>query len=331
VNLDQIARDAAGEANDAARTMPITPIEGLRTRRVARILAPIATVGIVVWIATLLLGSPTPDTVPPAGTTPTTIDSAPTTVPETSTTVADKPVAIDAAWVRGTSTEIVDDRGNVLHEYPSTILFGRNTAWDGEDGFVALTDAGLIWMRPDEETTVEAPFGSIIDAVVTEDGTHVVGVENYEDEVVHWIELETGAEVAPPSNTKTLDGVTFTVGNREVTIEPPDWSDAERDETGAPLPPYDLPTLIVSEDGVEVFRMEVGTEQRPFVDIHDFDGRRLIFGAQPFEPAVPPATVWIVDLECPDCTEKVETESLEYFDLIGVLPSEGSPAQPNLP
>jgi hypothetical protein len=46
---------------------------------------------------------------------------------------------------------------------------------------------------------------------------------------------------------------------------------------------------------------------------------------------VPPTTVWIIDLECSECTEKVETPSLEYFDLIGVVPPEGELVQPQLP
>ena len=97
-----------------------------------------------------------------------------------------------------------------------------------------------------------------------------------------------------------------------------------------PLPTY-LVSVAATEDGEEVLRMEVGSEQRPYVYIHDFDGRRLILGAEPFEPAVPPVTVWIIDLECATCTERIETDSLERFDLIGWLGSNGPVVRPDLP
>ena len=99
---------------------------------------------------------------------------------------------LDADWVRGTFEQIISDEGEVVHEFPSTIFFGRNTAWDGSDGFVALTDSGLIWMRPDGRQTIDVPQGSIIDVAVTEEGTHVIGVVEAEDRSHHWVELESG-------------------------------------------------------------------------------------------------------------------------------------------
>ena len=134
-----------------------------------------------------------------------------------------------------------------------------------------------------------------------------------------------------PSGASTTDGETFSVADRSVTIEDPDWSDVEHDEAGGPIPPFDLPELVVSEGGREVLRLPVGSEGRPYVDIHDFDGRRLVIAAQPQEPATPPTTVWIIDLECADCTQMIETPGPEYFDLIGVLPQEGDVVQPALP
>ena len=88
---------------------------------------------------------------------------------------------LDADWVRGTSQQIVDDQGQVLYEFPFTILYGRNTAWDGDDGFVALTESGLIWMRPEGRQTIDVPQGSIVDIAVTEAGTHVIGIVAAED------------------------------------------------------------------------------------------------------------------------------------------------------
>ena len=73
--------------------------------------------------------------------------------------------SLDAEWVRGTFEQIIDNEGEVVYEFPSTIFFGRNTAWDGSDGFVALTDSGLIWMRPEDERRSKCRR-SIIDLAV---------------------------------------------------------------------------------------------------------------------------------------------------------------------
>ena len=335
MNLDQIAREASKEARQAARSMPVVPMEQLRRRWLILTITPLVTVGLAIWVAVLVFSLPSENPTPPVDTepTPTSIDQPTTTTTTTvpSTTTAPQEVAsLDAEWVRGTFEQIIDNEGDALYEFPSTIFFGRNTAWDGSDGFVALTESGLIWMRAEGRETIEVPQGSIIDIAVTESGTHVIGIVEAEDRSLHWIELESGQEVDPPSGALTIDGETFDFGDRSVTIEDPDWKDIERDEAGGPIPPFPLPELVVSENGTDVLRFPVGSEQRPYVEIHDFDGRRLIIGAQPQEPAVPPTTVWIIDLECSDCTEKVETPSLEYFDLIGVVPSEGALVQPEL-
>jgi hypothetical protein len=327
-----MAREAAQEAKDAARAMPVVPVEKLHGRRLARLATPVLGLGIAVWIIVALLISPSGDSQPdgPVAPSPSTT-VVPTTVPQVTTTLPEVAPPLDASWVRGSATMILDDQGSILYEYPTTILYGRNTAWDGVDGFVALTESGLIWMRPEGQVTIEAPFGSIIDVALSESGTHVVGIDPVDGDEVVWIDLESGEETGPPSEAKTLDGVTFTVGDRTATIEAPDWSDAEVDEIGQPLPPFDLPTLVVTEGGEEVLRMEVGGDQLPYVNIHDFDGRRLIIGGEPFEPALPPVTAWIIDLECADCTQRIETDSLEYFDLIDVLASESPVVTPDLP
>lgn len=330
MKLDEYARQAADDANQAGRSMPIVPIEKLRRRRLY-LVAPLATAGIAasVFAVVFLLPQAAPND--PAGEgTSTTVVPVTTTIPtEPSTT---SPVAPPAAnWVQGGVDRILDDEGKTLAEFPQTILYGRNTAWDGGDGFVALNDSGLIWITSDQRRTVDAPFGTILDVAVSDTGTHVVGIREAETGAVRWLELESGDEVGAPATARTTDGVTFTSGTRTATIVEPDWSDAERDETGMPLPPFDLPELVVTEEGAEVLRITVGSEERPFVEIHDFDGRRLIIGAMPVEPAVPPVTAWIIDLECSDCTQRIDTASLEYFDLIGALASEGEVTEPDLP
>ena len=197
MNLDQIARDAARDARQAAREMPIVPIGRLRRRRLLLTITPLVAVGLAAWVAILVFSLPSENPTPPADTqpTPTTVDqpTATTTVPPTTTTTDQVPV-LDADWVRGTYQQIVDDQGQVLYEFPFTILYGRNTAWDGDDGFVALTESGLIWMRPEGRQTIDVPQGSIVDIAVTEAGTHVIGIESLEDGSVSWVELETGNE-----------------------------------------------------------------------------------------------------------------------------------------
>ena len=329
MKLDQYAREAASDAKQAGRAMPIVSIEKLRRRRLY-LIAPMATAGIAASVFAVVFLLQTTGPQQPAEELPpvTTIDAVTTTTTPTTTPPV---IALpDANWVRGSVEQISDDQGTVLYEFPSTILYGRNTAWDGGEGFVALTESELIWMRPEGQQSIDAPFGSILDVAVTETGTHVVGIREAESGAVLWFELESGDEVEAPPTVRTTDGKTFTYGDRAVTIVDPDWSDAEKDETGFPLRPFDLPELVVTDGGIEILRITVGSEERPFVEIHDFDGRRLIIGALPVEPAVPPSTVWIIDLECSGCTETLDTPSLEYFDLIGVVPSEGEVVEPDL-
>ena len=328
-----MARKATKEARDAVQAMPIVDVDGLRSRRWSRMAVPLAVLGAVASLALVLLFAPSGEPAPldPVAPTDTTVVTTETTVPAVTTTLPEGAPPLAATWVRGSADTIRDAQGRTIHEYPMTILYGRNTAWDGQDGFVALTESGLIWMRPDGDTTIPAPFGSIVDVVISESDTHIVGIDPFDSDHVVWVDLESGEETVRPSQLKTSDGVAFTVGARVATIEAPDWSNAEVDEIGRPLPPFDLPTLVVTEGGQEVLRMEVGGDQLPIVNIHDFDGRRLIIGAEPFEPALPPVTAWIIDLECATCTQKVNTDSLEYFDLIGVLPSDGPVLMPSLP
>ena len=135
MNLDQIARDAARDARQAAREMPIVPIERLRRRRLFLTITPLVAVGLAAWVAILVFSIPSENPTPPADTqpTPTTVDqpTATTTLPLTTTTMDQVPV-LDTGWVRGTYQQIVDDQGQVLYEFPFTVLYGRNTAWDGD-------------------------------------------------------------------------------------------------------------------------------------------------------------------------------------------------------
>ncbi len=211
---------------------------------------------------------------------------------------------------------------------------GRPSAWDEETGVVTFGEDGLLWMRPDGESAQTLPSEAIAELVevVKGDSGHTVGARPFQSlDTIIWFELETGRRTDPPSSARTLDGLTFTAQGRTATIAQPDWRNVERGEPSELVLPYDLPELVVtSQDGTELLRMVVGTNDRPFVQIHDFDGRRLILDATPQEPASPPQTVWVIDLECSDCTQAFLTGHLVWFDLIGTVETASDVVQPIL-
>jgi hypothetical protein len=236
-------------------------------------------------------------------------------------------------WVRGGFDRVTADDGSVLARLQSTTPQSRTAAWDGGTGLVVIGDGELRWIRPDGETTVDVEVDlttvGIVDAALVGD-RHVVGLVEPGDGAPRWFELETGTEVDSPAEGRTLDGATFTAQGRTATIALPDWSEVERDESGAPIPPFDLPVVVVTGAGGEV-RLPVGTEQRPHATIHDFDGRRLVVAIAPQEPALPPQTVYIFDLECPTCTRVIETPGFDWFDLVGTEVTTGGLQQPDVP
>jgi hypothetical protein len=212
---------------------------------------------------------------------------------------------------------------------------GRPSGWDGSTGVVTFGDDGLRWMQPDGESAPPLPseaIAEIVEVVAADDG-HIVGARLLDSfDTIIWFDLESGAPTEPPARARTLDGVAFAAGGRTATIALPDWSNVQRGEGGGPLLPYDLPELVISgDDGTELLRVTVGTNDRPYVQIHDFDGRRLILTAVPQEPASPPQTVWIIDLECSECTEVISNGHPVWFDLIGTLESTGGVVEPILP
>ncbi len=212
---------------------------------------------------------------------------------------------------------------------------GRPAGWDEGTGVVTFGEEGLRWMQPDGESAPPLPneaIAEIVEVVKVDDG-HIVGARLLESfDTIIWFELETGRLSDPPATARTIDGFTFSAGGRTATIALPDWSNVQWGEGGGPLLPYDLPELVISgDDGTELVRLTVGTNDRPYVQIHDFDGRRLILSAVPQEPASPPQTVWIIDLECSECTEVISTGQPVWFDLIGTLESTSGVVEPILP
>lgn len=236
-------------------------------------------------------------------------------------------------WIGSDHQTIRLQTGNVLARgnYPFP---GRGTAWDGNTGLVTLDRDRLTWLRPNSRPTVapNGPFISEIVEVAEGDVEPFILVRLIEDpSTTLWMRFSTGYVVDPPESARTVDGQTFTAQGRTATIAQPDWSNVELGEASELLLPYDLPELVVtSQDGTELLRMVVGTNDRPFVQIHDFDGRRLILDATPQEPASPPQTVWIIDLECADCTQAFLTGHPVWFDLIGTVETAGEVVQPIL-
>jgi hypothetical protein len=244
------------------------------------------------------------------------------------------PFSLDGVeWTGGDLQEVRSNSGTVLARgrfgFP-----GRAIAWDGNAGVVTFGEDGLRWFTEDGETAMPVPresIGELVEVVAVDDG-HTVGARLSDGSNTIWFELGTGRLTEAPASARSLDGVTFSAAGRSATINLPDWRDVKRGEGGEPISPFDLPELVVSShDGAELLRISVGTSDRPYVQIHDFDGRRLIVSAVPNEPASPPQTVWIIDLECGDCTEIFETGGPVWFDLIGTLESGGPVVQPALP
>jgi hypothetical protein len=244
------------------------------------------------------------------------------------------PASIDvseARWISGDAASVFDDAGNEIARYEIADLGRRATAWDGDAGIVMLTPDGIEWRAPGEARTIAASGREIVGT--SYDGrSHVVGVRTLvEPSTVTWYELETGDIVAQPDAGRTVDGTTFTAQGRIATVVEPDWTGVQLGEGGEPIAPFDLPQLVVYEsDDAELLRINVGSEDRPYVRLHDFDGRRLILTAEPHEPAMPPMTVWIIDLQCPECTERIELGDPQWFDLVGSADATGEVRTPTL-
>ena len=152
-----------------------------------------------------------------------------------------------------------------------------------------------------------------------------------EDGSVSWVELETGNEVEAPSGTSTIDGETFSVADRSVSIEDPDWSDVNTTRQAARSHHSIFQSWWSARVAGRFFDSRWGAKIDHMWTSTISTAAGWLSLAQPQEPALPPSTVWIIDLECADCTQVVETPGPEYFDLIGVLPQEDGMVQPALP
>lgn len=281
-------------------------------------------------------------------TTTTAVESTTTTTNEpeaTSTTVAESTTTTqaptdpgigidvsDAEWIRTVNPDaILDSNGDVIVDTDAPLLGTKTAAWDTDSGIVTVTaDSRLRWIRPGADTFIPVewsdPDPPILLDVVLLDAGPAAAMRTFGFDVM-WVDLNTGGQVeGDPDRADVFEDQGDVLGaqGRKVRVFFPENADVERDETGALIWPYELPQLIVSDlAGDELVRITLGSEQDPFVKLHDFDGRRVVVSQEGWEPALAPRTVFIIDLECSDCAVETVEIDADTIDLVGVLLSEG--------
>lgn len=315
----------------------LTPSPSPR-RRSGAVWAAVAAAVVLVAIGVPALFTLTGDNEVVATTAPTSTQ-APSTTAAPTTEAPDTSAPLDLIdlsgldWVRSDAAlqQIVGSDGRAVVDHPVPLVNYKYVAWDGGEGLVLLNETGeLRWVRPEADIPVPVDVlgGEVatIDDVVPVDGRPAVALRSWAGETA-WVDLETGDPVTgDPARVDHFEDLGLQLGGqgRLVHIEYPENLDAERDETGALVWPFDLPELVVrSTDGDELARIEMGSENQPWARLHDFDGRRVIVSVEPQEPAFPPTTVYVIDLECIDCTEVVELPGADTLDLVGVLETTG--------
>lgn len=337
MNLDDRARQAAAELHEAARTAEIVAFDSVRWHRRVLLAAPAAALVALVAMAVLLLPGPSSPPVGPPTTSDVTTSDVTTTTAQTSTTsnAAIVPwLEPGTLWIRGGLSGVYDDSGALIEDvdFLSIGLLGggRASAWDGDIGFVAISEK-VLWFRDGEAVETDLPVGPIVE-VVTVGGVPIVGIGPVDASgTTTWFDLSSSEPAEPPESARTVDGATFEAGGLVTFIDFPDWTSVSRGEGGELIPPFDLPELVVTDGAEELLRVAIGSEERPYALLHDFDGRRVVFSVEPYEPALAPRTVWIVDLECASCTVRVESDGPEWFDLVGTLAREGNLVYPTFP
>ncbi len=221
--------------------------------------------------------------------------------------------------------DLTDDTGNRLGLNGDFAGSWRRMAWDGDRGVVYIDGSGALRHATPESDEVIGyvadPWVAEILAVAAGEPTRVAvstGAGAW------WVNLTTGefieatGEPVGTDSPVTAQGVTATIDDSAMRAAP-------RGEAGEPLGDFELPSIVFTDSttGEVLSRLYVGTKDRPFLVIHDFDGRRLIVSRIPNEPANPPMTAFFVDLECPDCTRRIETGGPQSFSLVGVSLREG--------
>ncbi len=291
------------------------------------------------------------DQAPPTSAAATSTTRASTTSTSSTTSpLPTTPVSIridpETRWIRSTyPSGVWSSDGAAVFDASIAYFSMKTVAWDGTDGIAYLAEGETeTWQLRRANPTgdrlvIEIPwFTEALADVVSVDGVAVAilfrpGLDAAGPSL-RGIALADGAPVGVPTDRIRLDGpysIDRGAQGRRAHLEDPDWSNIPRGEGGEPIPPFPLPSLVIlDQSGSELIRFQVGTYERPYATIHDFDGRRIIVSVEPFEPAAAPRTVYVIDLECASCTEVIDAGP-DSFDLVGSLDRQGELVAPELP
>jgi len=120
------------------------------------------------------------------------------------------------------------------------------------------------------------------------------------------LRLEDGVSVGDPSGGLVEvdpEGREWSAGNGwSVAIDGPVLAEAEEGSPTRVLAPARL--LLKDAAGAVLMDAVVGTDQEPWVRIHDFDGRTLIISRGPIEPAIADESFLVIDFACDSCTTR---------------------------
>lgn len=185
-------------------------------------------------------------------------------------------------------------------------LFDKAVARDRSGGLVFVNGDELWWYRAGEAEPVLVASGvpSRVVEVVTDPAgpTARLGYGDWRH-----VSLAEGRSVGDPGGAM----VQVDSGGREtwsaangwfVSVSGPDLVDAEE---GTPTVVATPARLILGDaTGAVLVDVVVGTDDEPWIRVHDFDGRTLIVSRGPIEPAMADESFFVVDFGCERCTER---------------------------
>ncbi len=247
-----------------------------------------------------------------------------------------QPVEVGAIDVTGVDWLRMDQSGVLLDPNGRRLAQGdfagswRRMSWDGDHGIVYIDGTGNLRHATPESDEVIVSLGDpwvaeilrvvpgrpTLVTVSTDSGVRFVDltVRGFTQSALDSIILDDNGRLT----SVTAQGVTATIDDAAMQAGP-------FGEGGERLGDFELPSIVFTDasTGEVLSRLYVGTRNRYWLTLHDFDGRRLIVSRAPNEPANPPLTVFYVDLECPDCTGRIETVGPDSFSLVGVSLRQG--------
>ena len=210
----------------------------------------------------------------------------------------------DVRWVTVGPDGVRTSEGTMLWNGGS--LFEKSVARDRAGGLVILNGDELWWYQAGETEPVLVTVGvptRVVEVISSPSGP--VARLGYGD----WrhLHLEDGAFVDEPGSSLVEvdpDGreVWSAANGWSVAIDGPVLAEADEGSPTRVLAPARL--LLTDETGAVLVNAVVGTDQEPWVRIHDFDGRTLIISRGPIEPAMADESFLVIDLACDSCTTR---------------------------